>query len=386
MENKEAKVVHFPEILTLRAKHGVIESHIRLTVKEVRTFGFEELCELYLDTEQVMDWRDDAEPKRFAMKVLTAGLVPETPPWILMEFGHPTETRDIEHLYGTSYIRTITKDGHTVDKGVQDFKHTYSLVDATGHAVNEVDEADLAQIHYFRVCLSWIVWIVTTLIVFALLIFALFRFYLWSCYRQFYAITQAKLNQKSFPLSSVQIKDVMKKCTLAVEGAGYKDGAHPCKPSDAQVNEVCHSPPPGQPWPGAGRMLVESNLGIKFSGLTCYSHPSPTWHDVEPTATGVMTPDNTTATFDRGMNVFAKLIDSVGGTCEMRQLIQPWDNPAYAIAAGSICFLFVCRFAANSLIRTQRNRLAGQGNALIKSMQTKLRNERATRTGRSTMG
>jgi hypothetical protein len=365
MENKFGKVVHFPEILTLRAKQGITGGQIRITVKEVRTFGFEELCEVFLECEQVMDWRDDTEPKRFAMKVLTQGLVPETPPWIVLEFGHPTEARDVEHMHGSSYVRTITRDGHTNDTSMQDFKTTYSLVDATGHNVNEVDEADLGQIRHLRMCLSWIVWIVHTLIFLGLFTFSIFRFYLWSCYRQFYALTQAKLNNKSFPLSSAQLKNITKDCDNLVGGAGYEDGNHPCRPSHAQINGVCHSPPPGQPLPGAGRWLVETNLHIKFHGLQCYSPPK---------TLGVPNPalqQNDTGSW------FGNFIDAAGGVCEVRQVVQPWDNPAYAVAASLVVCTVCCQFAANSLIRARRSQLANNSNTVTKNMLTQIRTQRA---------
>jgi hypothetical protein len=382
MENKEPKTVHFPEVLTIRAKHSAIGGQIRITVKEVRTFGFEELCELHLDAIQVMDWRDEDEMQRFAMKVVAKGLVPETQPWILMQFSHPMEARDVDNMHGTSYIRTINRDGHTQDRTVADFKTSYSLVDATGHAVMETDEEDLSQVHRLRMCLSWAMWIINTLIFFALMTFCLFRFYLWSCWRQFYALTQAKLNNSTFPVSTKQLKDIMKMCEDKVTGTGIDPGNSPCRPSDEEVKQVCHGPPPGQEWPGAGRMLVEHYFNVRFHGLKCYSPPSAAYMKT----TGIAA--NTDSSLGNGNdagNLFAQVLDRDGGVCEVRQAVQPWDNTSFVIAFFLVTYTVCFRFTANQMIRSKKNRMAADSTNLHRSMMTQAKGLQTRGSSRTVM-
>merc|ERR1719387_2262937 len=94
-EDKNPKVVHFPEILTLRMRHSPLESKVRIVVKELNLLGFQELCECHISAMNICDWADDPKEqmKRFEMKPLITEFEADTPPWILVEFSEPMEPR-----------------------------------------------------------------------------------------------------------------------------------------------------------------------------------------------------------------------------------------------------------------------------------------------------
>merc|ERR1712048_793291 len=114
-EDSKPKVVHFPEILSLRMRQSPFEAKVRIVVKELNVFGFQELCECHISAMNVCDWATDEQEqiKRIEMKPLNLEFEADTPPWILVEFSEPTEVRDLESLHGnTTVVRTtVTKTG-----------------------------------------------------------------------------------------------------------------------------------------------------------------------------------------------------------------------------------------------------------------------------------
>merc|ERR1712151_1142914 len=166
-EDKNPKVVHFPEILTLRMRHSPFEAKVRIVVKELNVVGFAELCECHISAMNICDWATDEKEqiKRIEMKALNTEFEADTPPWILVEFSEPTEVRDLESLHGnTTTIITATKTGETKDRDIVKFKHRYNLVDTTGHAIAEPFEQDLRRIRIFRTIVVWIFGIINTLV------------------------------------------------------------------------------------------------------------------------------------------------------------------------------------------------------------------------------
>jgi hypothetical protein len=133
-EDNSPKVVHWPEVVTLKLRASSMEQRVRIAVKELNVVGSVELCELYLSATDIIDWSDDGpsdviqDPnskmwqranndsdiatvaasnsqahfrtkiRRFAMKVLDHEIERETPPWISLCFEQPTEARRLETL------------------------------------------------------------------------------------------------------------------------------------------------------------------------------------------------------------------------------------------------------------------------------------------------
>mmetsp|Transcript_8389 Transcript_8389/g.18319 ORF Transcript_8389/g.18319 Transcript_8389/m.18319 type:complete len:630 (+) Transcript_8389:103-1992(+) len=58
-ETQPGKVVHFPEVITLQIRRNPLERRLRLTVKELDVYGHKDLCEVWLNPQDVIDWADD---------------------------------------------------------------------------------------------------------------------------------------------------------------------------------------------------------------------------------------------------------------------------------------------------------------------------------------
>lgn len=206
-EEKPPKVVHFPEVLTLRLRKNILEHRVRICVRELNIVGSVDLCELHLTALNILDWSADdpefvafdddsrkwrrsaAKPetdsssntcfetrlKRFQMRVLKRGLDCETPPWICIEFTQPTEPRNLETLgiwsnfrgahwsavrtWGTrwsgdehgNYTKVSTKGDDSDEKTpydevpVVDFKGQHPLLDPNGNVIKEPNEEVLSR-------------------------------------------------------------------------------------------------------------------------------------------------------------------------------------------------------------------------------------------------
>jgi hypothetical protein len=395
-EQKDPKCVHFPEVLTLRIKDSSLEARVRIVVKESRVFGFEELCELKLNPSNVMSWRGEPA-KRFQMKILRDDFVPETMPWILIEFDEPG-IGSVDYLHGVNVVQTYDQKGTQHNESMQDFKEVYSLVDERGHGVMEVDEKDLYYLRCLNIIASYLVWVLSALIVLAVMVFLLFRFYLWSCYRQFLAITEAKALGKTFPIGTKLMKEILKQCDENVTGTGYATGVVPCRPSNADIEKVCHAPPVQQKWPGAGSMLVQNYLGMDFDGLKCYSPTTSAYKDAmlslpanngaEKGLVNANLPGQAKirakadTLMDDAGNWFAAKIDSNGGVCEVRNIVQPWDVYAFSGVVFGFLFIFIMRCAAYECIRHQRKVLASKSAEDVKRLNSQTRGRSPVRSSR----
>jgi len=202
-EDKLPKVVHFPEIITLKIRNSPLEENVRITVKELHVFGSSELCVVNLNAMQILHWtwsaHDDDQSermKRFEMKPLSAEITRESPAWILLEFDEPMEARDIDNLRQVDMIRTATKSGTSPQRydetDIATYKSQYYLLDTTGHAIDEPLEKDLSEIRRLRVCAVWCFHFWNTWTFLLVTAYASFRVYVWSCYRRFSWLTMAK--------------------------------------------------------------------------------------------------------------------------------------------------------------------------------------------------
>jgi len=291
-EKKLPKVVHFPEVITLRIRDNALESRVRIYVKELHVFGSRELCDIHLDATSLVDWSSDDKEmvKRFKMRCLDNSAERETPPWITLEVGEPEDIREIDSLPNATtaglFVRTsipvgadpqgmqihnsISMTGRKhKDDSIRDFKQAYHLVDDAGNVVAEPSEDDLWLIATLRKCVQCMVCLCTTVIFFGVTAYCIFRFYVWSCYRQFRWMTMAYMNEATFPISKADLRSIVNACKEQVKGTGMADGV-PCRPSPEQIEAICVSEPGGQR-PAAFVMLVYNYLGINLNhGVPCF--------------------------------------------------------------------------------------------------------------------
>jgi len=349
-EDKTPKVVHFPEVITLRLRWSPLEQSVRISVKELNVLGSTELCQVFIPAMSILDWSDDPgeRMKRFEMKPMDQGLERETPAWILMEFDQPTEARDLEHFHGNcSTVRTATRDGHVQDLAVATFKHEYTLLDATGHAIQEPLEEDLKEIACLRSCTRSVLGFCHAIVTLLIIAYTTLRSYVWSCYHNYRWLTIASMQNVTFPISLLHLKEIVHECKAEVDGTGAPLGV-PCRPNEQQIMDVCTMPEDGghfpilQPHPTALGHFLTNWAGSDVKGIPC--------------ATGI---------------------------CEIRDEIAVYD---YHIVAGLCClFLVNCLFGscANNLIRQRKSRLQHQRAETAKQIHSEMLSQTKARTGRS---
>lgn len=352
IEESRAKVVHFPEVMTLKLRKSLVEPRVRFVVKELNVFGSNELCELYLSAMQILDWSNDLPDermKRFQMTVLDNSMERVTPPWICMEFSEPTESRHLSEFNSMETVRTLVpnKDNETIlearDFSVKEFKDDYTLIDGTGNPVDEPDEHDLWKIETLRRSLKHCIRFINMIIFILVSIFAAIRFYIWSCYRQFRWITQVYENvnsannslfaerfphivEHSFPVSQNHLHDVKDWCGHQVEGTGIDSGV-PCRPNFNQTLHICtvcvHNRTNAtniaetidQPRPKAFGALIHQFAGVEGYGLKCFE-----------------------------------------GICNFRNEVAQYDTIAIIVGICAIAFTVLLQMAGNWTIRWYKRR------------------------------
>lgn len=322
-EDQMPKVVHFPEVLTIRVRNNLVEQRIRIVVKELNVLGHVEICDLYLTPLSVLDWMNDADPmKRFQMRPKQRDEIErETPPWICLEFSEQTEIREIEALqdWRTNSVKVRTwvpsttfdqsmlpssaipdssqimrshaelqqKNSETApflslwgrhfdvenrnvyEQDMTTFKKAYPLMDEGGNPIDcEVEEGDLSTMENTRSCLVCIYHCVIWLVVLIIMAYCFLRFYLFSCYRQYRLLTIAGLNHTSFPVSFAKMNQLKKDCNDRFEGTGLADdGTDYCRPSPEQVYKHCEY---GTQHPHAFAKIAHDWFGITdFEGEQC---------------------------------------------------------------------------------------------------------------------
>ncbi|CAE8612411.1 unnamed protein product [Polarella glacialis] len=303
-EDKAPKVVHFPEIITLRLRNSPLEEQVTIEVKELNVFGSETLCKIHLNAMFVLhsgsSWAGSQQERtrRFEMKTLNMALENETPPWILIEFDEPSEVRDLDNLRATDAVRTATKDGQYHEFQMTQYKNSYALLDPNGQAVEEPLEEDLHVIHFYRTCAMYFFHMWNSLVFLVIGSYVVFRLYVWECYRRFSWLTMAYMLRESdlldaqleekitFPLSFEKMRAVGTSCEAQVSGTGIKEGKTPCRPSPAQINQICTPGTAestklfsdsdkvqggwGQPWPQALKGVLDGYIpDVKVGGIPC---------------------------------------------------------------------------------------------------------------------
>lgn len=271
-------------ILTVRVRNNLLEGNVRITVKQMNVFGSEDLCKVVISPMNIVHWASQTEEaekiKRFQMKTLNLDLERETPPWILVEFGQPMEVRDIDNIRSVDTIRTATRDNQAQEFNVATYKHTYYLLDARGHAIDEPMEEDLAEVRGMRLRAVWCFHLCCCWSILIVLAYGFVRGYVWSCYRRFNWLTMAVLNNNTesgqkmhFPISFHNMEKMGQQCDSEVKGTGLQ--GVPCRPNLDQINVLCDNfqflHDRGQPWPKAfaGYDFVENVVGENQVGLPC---------------------------------------------------------------------------------------------------------------------
>ena len=279
VEDRQAKVIHFPEIITVRVRNCILEGNVRITAKLMNVFGSEELCRVVINPMNIVRWAGQSDPsariKRFQMKTSGMEIDRETPPWILVEFGEPMEVRDLDNIRSVDTIRSATRDNQVAEFSVANYKHTYYLLDPRGNAIDEPLEEDLAEIRSLRMKAAWCFHTCNCWTIMLVLMYAGFRAYVWSCYRRFNWLTMAVMtNVTEFPVSFENMEKIGKQCESEVTGTGLQ--GVPCRPNLEQVNVLCQSPVYlnglHQPWPKAfaGYTFLDGVLGEgNRVGLPC---------------------------------------------------------------------------------------------------------------------
>eukprot|EP00930_Biecheleria_cincta_P058077 TRINITY_DN43928_c0_g1_i1.p1 TRINITY_DN43928_c0_g1~~TRINITY_DN43928_c0_g1_i1.p1 ORF type:complete len:495 (-),score=69.39 TRINITY_DN43928_c0_g1_i1:44-1528(-) len=332
-EEKLPKVVHFPEIITLKLRASPLEGRICIKVRELNVFGSQDVCVCYLGAMNVLHWAwSNENMKRFEMKTLDQAFEHETPPWILVEFGEAAEPRQIDLIRDYETVTTATKQGDTwttTQMDMAEYKQHSPLLDPTGHAIDEPLEEDLRQIARMQSCAVWSFHFCNVWTFIVVLAYGAFRLYVWSCYRRFVWLTEARLYNVNattpikFPLSFHQMETIGSQCAEEVEGTGER--GVPCRPSSAQVRVICDEPKNGgtffqttqQPWPMAfaGTDWIESVTGGR-TGLPCFQ-----------------------------------------GLCEVRDFIAKYEVEFIALCVLVVMSNIILRCACNSCIRSKRSEL-----------------------------
>lgn len=276
-EEKLPKVVHFPEVITLRLRWSPLEEQVRITVRELNILGSHDLCQCRIDAVHILDWCSSPmeRMKRFEMKTLDHSLVRETPPWILLEFDFPTETRDLEHFHGNvSTVRTATRDGHYRDTPLERFKRDYVLLDANGHPMDEPPERDLQEIATLRSYASTGFWCCNFWNLALVASYCVVRAYLTSCHTGYKYVTMALMKGVKFPVTVHKLHQIAKACYMEVQEFGNEFGT-PCKPNATQIQGLCNYDaedgryPEGQERPKAFGIFFRERLNLHNLGLPC---------------------------------------------------------------------------------------------------------------------
>jgi len=343
-EEKLPKIVHFPEVITLRLRWSHLEHQVRITVKDLRIVGSTELCHCYFDPNDVLHWSKyrSEQLMRFEMRAIDPSYLAETPPWIALQFSHPTESRDLDHFHGDiDTVRTTNADGHCDDFTVGKFKETYQLLDQTGSAIQEPDEGDLLAVHRLQSVCTMAYWCCNCWTFILIIVYLTFRVYVWSCYRQFRIQTTAHLQNETFPISIARLVDIHKECSEKVRGTGADDGTTPCRPSVEQVQHYCKADFPmlqettGQPSPRALSMLVYKLTGVLSKGVSCNNN-----------------------------------------ICTLRDKVAEWDCLLYGCCIFLVLFVCFCRMCSHSAVRQMKHGQKSRQAEHVKTMNNVLRDPR----------
>mmetsp|Transcript_104886 Transcript_104886/g.325999 ORF Transcript_104886/g.325999 Transcript_104886/m.325999 type:complete len:484 (-) Transcript_104886:134-1585(-) len=340
-EGKLPKVVHFPEVITLRLRWSPLEEQVRITVRELNVLGSNDLCRAKIGAMSILDWTYDPKEriKRFEMKPSDQGIERETPAWLLVEFDQPSESRDLEHFHGNiNTVRMATREGTYLDNPLNSVKHQYALLDSTGNPVQEPLEEELDEIAWIR----WFAVLVTNTVHFWCMVlpimYLIIRYYVYACYHRYVHLTMAAMNNASFPISSNDLTILVRRCHQQLDGTGADRGVA-CKPNVTEVLATCKGLEAdggylqGQPRPSAPSPA--DWLGLEVPGPRCCK-----------------------------------------GVCDVRGQLQPFD--AVLVGVCLLLLLLSCsvKWCMNDLVRRRKNAILQERADHSRSMQAEYRTRR----------
>lgn len=282
-EEKQPKAVHFPESLTLRLRWSPLEEPVRITVKELDVLGSTDLCYCHVSPMKILHWIGertyDGEPvrKRVEMKAHDASREFETPPWILLQIEEVDQDfADLERFLPGTTVKCPTDLGHYDYVPVKDFKSKNTLLDASGHAIQEPLEEDLECIERLSSCMRRFNRFLLCIGSMAILICTIGRLYVGSCYRKYKLVTMAQMlypEEKAFSIA--RLKQLQEECKYKFTGTGQDRGV-PCRPDYEQVLQRCHHDQPNGLWPAdepeptAFADALGNWVGFRTTGLPCW--------------------------------------------------------------------------------------------------------------------
>jgi len=296
-EAKKPKVVHFPEIVTLRMRNNRLEANLAITVYKLGLVGSDELCSLKLRASNIINWSKNKPvvTRRFAMRepkdeTNDADLGIKTPPWIAFDISTPiNDTRNLDQLVSKDTVRTtmmsLGPDGRTSyeDKTLAETKDEYRLLDALGNVVSEPPESDLGKLECYRELVVVMFRLCSFCTTSSMIVLLLARVYLGLCTRQWRRLTMAvHVRPDGAPYSVRTLVQIEKRCHELMEGTGTIEGQDGCRPSMKNIIDVCDHPPANQPPPYAfgaiGQKLFHDgerhNLGFTCQRRMCDLHDS----------------------------------------------------------------------------------------------------------------
>lgn len=323
-EEANPATVHFNESLLINVRDTAFSSRLHLVVKRLHFLGSENLCEIYFDTETLIDWCHQVEEggeraKRFKMRSLRMMDAEElTPPWMYCEISFPQEVvqaaleparqdyirvlsttvaaAEAEPLTGSSrpagsLVRDELKTKATVrgefktkatalrEMTLSDFRNDNPVQAPTGFPVSELNDED-AEIKYLERGLKVLRTGMCLFVCAAFLgdcIFWSYYFYLQSCWKKWTWITMAKLKNATFPVSTPHLLLISEQCWQKTEGLGLQAGESECLPSQQQVLDTCTSPPAHAGTVRAFHAALYEWTQLDVPGIVCEASVCDRW-------------------------------------------------------------------------------------------------------------
>lgn len=295
--------------------------------------------------------------RRFKMRphtFLSGGVT--TPPWILCEVTFPDEVVFLsQQRAANGYIRVLDdekqeeesfwgslfgKKEQTVDSSwvssisgahlfkqhdrtvkfkeydMGKFRSKYPCHDATGQLIGELDEREAWCMETAYACVRWCLCLAMTVYILAAAVAWGFRYYYLSCWQKYRRITMANLKGRSFPMSTPELLKLEDDCTEFIRGTGIEPGEDACLPSDKDVLDTCHSPPPRVGNITALRGEVYRSTGQEIPGIPCSED-----------------------------------------ACKMNHAIKGWDGPLAIATAVIVVVIFCFTGWVHTKIRKRFNRM-----------------------------
>jgi len=274
-ETKYPKVVHFPEVLTLRLRWSHLEQRVRISVKELDVLGSKELCQCHISATSILHWSNNPNEKmkRFELTPLNVGIERETQAWILVEFDQPSEARDLEHFHGNiSTVRTATRDGHYKDTSLGKFKREYVLLDSSGHVMHEPLEEQLQDLARIRACANFSQCCCGGLALVCCCLWLGIHSYSRACQRQYHWLALASARGMAFPPLPRDLGLLRQRCADP-EATGTLGAA--CRQNATAASELCVGWNETLRRPRAFQQLggyIQEGLGVPCGSFACKVH------------------------------------------------------------------------------------------------------------------